>query len=334
MTSPAINHAVAEIRKHLAHNANAVLRLSEVPAKFGTTKGGADKAFDLLKCSGEVVSCKVIAAGVEDDEFRLATAKVAAFRTIKPSSSDTRRQDTKHIPSHFGRAQPPVAATPAPVPAAHGVAERPRMPGRQAAILEFINAIDRPSTTREMLAHFELSEPHVTKDAVWSAVRHMVNEGMLAQCGKARFNGFNKATAYATPAIAARLAGPNAQQGRDGESGPALQPMPAEAAPAAAAQPGAAPPEQKTVQQPPKRSLAYRARPEPATIERAPRTLLEVFFRGCDFQWYSLPWLVLCLGGDVPAVLEGLALLVRDGRVEYAETDGRCLWHPIPERWA
>lgn len=169
-------------------------------------------ALERMRSAGEVVSCKVVAGGVEDEEFRISCGG-PAFLT-RPSL----------IPDPALRMRDPGAEL---SPAASRAVLRLKIgpkgghpPTRQRAVLAFCDSIGRPVFPREIVEHFAKLDEPVSRDAVYTAVRLLKLQGELVLCGKRRDSACpkkGKLPLYATPEVAARAELDT--QGSGGEAG-------------------------------------------------------------------------------------------------------------------
>lgn len=274
-------------------------------------------ALKQLKDEGEVVTCTVYRADEPaDEEFRIVAG--GRMQPPKPYTgvpcSATREREV---------ATPPAAPAPvAPLEVRRRRAGRRAAP-RQQAIVQLVEGYDAPMTARDIIALFRArGETELSENAVCAAICELKASGGLVVHTKIKALAGPPVSAYATPALAARLALESNTKGSDGETTPPEHAATGEAGEAPAApREATAPAPQKTVQ----------IAPEARAIDA--RGLLEAFFIDCDRNWYTLSWLVRMAGGDVPDTLKALAQMQRDGKLRYAEADRAPIWSPVEGFW-
>jgi hypothetical protein len=282
-----------------------------------------------LRDEGFLVSCDVIANGVRDEEFRAA----ASGGSIKPNfdsnyqtPAQPRRVDHSALPSRLtdltiAEHKEPTTVSKvldsisvfAPAPHVN------RSASRQNAIIDFARSVDRRFTARDVFDHFKSRGDTVSIATVCSTLGDLAAAKRVIFLGKLQLQRqMAPVMAYAVPEIADR-------ERRTLHSAPVAQKTPDAACLADTSDAG----RQSGGSQPlmpgsgPAGSGMARedvqGTPQPPQSEA--RANLEVFFKGCDGNWYGFVWLVRVAGGDVPGTLDALATWQREKRLAYSEAD-------------
>jgi hypothetical protein len=131
-----------------------------------------------LRAAGDVVTCRVIRAGVSDELFRISAGG---------------------MPPSFNPSAPPVTidmraalrAAAAPRAERRGTRDERALwhgaaPLRQLAIAEFIRGLGRPGFPSEILAHFRARDPSLRAEVVYCGINAACKGGFIARLGRCR----------------------------------------------------------------------------------------------------------------------------------------------------
>jgi hypothetical protein len=268
------------------------------------------------------------------------TRSIASRMTDIPANE---RPQAKAAPAPRATKEVPVDAAPVVAAEAPKIASAPvpvhrgnpngKAPVLRQPILDFVLAQETRVTAAQVFRHINATRP-VTMEAVCIVLKSLKDARVISRLAdrvREPLSGGALVYAYTAPVPGLQLLGEEAAarvaeasedaKGSDGETTPAVSPVPGEAALVAAA---------------PREPELLPRKIVPAVVQRSQfeaQRRLDIFFRQCDGNWYGFTWLTRMAGGDVVATLETLAEWQREGRIQYAEADRSPIWRPVEGQW-